>query len=79
VTKDLNRTLREYIDAQLTEMWASKLIELGYWCPRCEVDAFPFADGEPGWCPICGMDPTVEGPRKPFAILAGLFQNKSPA
>lgn len=38
------------------------------WCPRCDVPAEPTMWSYPqGWCPICGIDPSVEGPARPFA------------
>jgi rubrerythrin len=66
-------TLQGYLTRKLWEAQTEQMRSLGYWCPRCDIEAFPTALTEPaGWCPICGMDPLVEGPRKPFARLRGI-------
>lgn len=66
--------LQQWIDQQLTERFHQRVVELGYWCPRCDCEALPLHDGEPGWCPICGLNPRTPGiaptPAEPKGISA---------
>jgi hypothetical protein len=69
----------EYLDAQLVKAYKQKVIDYGYWCPRCHIEAWPqgvdpddVVLGEtPGWCSFCGLDPQADGPAQPFHF-AGL-------
>jgi hypothetical protein len=64
--------LRDRIKERMLDLGHEKLVVLGYWCPRCDVIAFPSEQEGPGWCPFCGMDPRDEGPRKPQRELRGI-------
>lgn len=66
-------TLDEYIDQRIRE--ALEAVDARYTCPRCDVPAYPVPWGLEwqGWCPICGMDPEVEGPPPPPAELKGIL------
>lgn len=61
--------LTDYIDRILSDAYHQKIIDYGYWCPRCQIEAFPRTDPDdvelgvtPGWCPFCGLDPRADGP-----------------
>ena len=58
--------LSNFVMAQLSKAYRRKLVELGYWCPDCDIEALPFPctdetplDGGNGWCPICGRTPQI--------------------
>ena len=65
---DIVAYIHAQLDADLRQAWKDH----GWWCPRCNCEAPPFGSDKAGWCDICGMDPTVEGPRKPFADVHGI-------
>lgn len=71
---DIPPELRVLVEQyRLVDAYVASLKEHGYWCPRCQVDALPTTWSAPvGWCPFCGMDPRVEGPRRPPREPKGL-------
>lgn len=68
--------IEAYIFAQLDKAFRQKHIDLGWWCPRCDVAAYPQhrngppTEGDPGWCPLCGLDPRADGPAQDKLGLA---------
>lgn len=72
-------SLKDYIFTELDKAYRTYLVERGYWCPRCDCPAYPSLTpdspcvGGDGWCPICGMNPFDQGPRRPSPTLTGIL------
>ena len=64
--------LHAYLEAELVDALHRRIRER-YWCPRCDTDALPTDWAPDGWCPICGLDPRLEGPRKPLTAPQGIL------
>ena len=71
---DIPPELRVLVEQYLADAYVASLKEHGYWCPRCQrsMPCPPAWSAPVGWCPFCGMDPRVEGPRRPPREPKGL-------
>lgn len=62
---EYQNAIEQFISDVLIAQYEERLKALGYWCPLCNVEAFPANSDEDtvdlsggnGWCPMCGLNP----------------------